>query len=74
MSKSILFVVIFLGLMALVAPIMAGELRKSPAPSIVLNPSVLNVGDLAAPGPATFSIIINNSGDSLLYISKIKYT
>jgi hypothetical protein len=43
-------------------------------PRIVLGPTTFQVGELATSGTYLETIVINNLGRSLLYISKIKFT
>jgi len=70
MGKSIFFIVGFI--MVISAPLMAEEMGKS-APSIALNPAVVNVGNLVASVPVIRNISVHNLGNSILIISKIKY-
>lgn len=56
-----------------VTPLKAEEIGGS-APSIFLNPTSINAGDLIDTQSVTHRIAINNVGKSLLYISKIEYT
>ncbi|MGA3085417.1 MAG: hypothetical protein ABSE95_11565 [Thermodesulfobacteriota bacterium] len=72
MVKRILSMIMFFSLMACSLPLVTEENLKS-APKMVLNPTVLNVGNLVSPEPVTYSVAIKNLGESLLHISKIKY-
>lgn len=64
------------GLIFLMAwgPILKVAEAGKPGPTFFLNPTVFNVGDIQSPAPLTRRIVIKNIGESLLYISKIKYT
>ncbi len=72
MRRLILFMIGFFSLMAINLPLIAGGIVK-PGPKIVLNPTELNVGDLADSGPVTYRVTVDNVGESLLRIYKIKY-
>lgn len=73
MVKRILLISGFICLMTLGSSLRAGEVRSS-EPSIFLNPTSLNVGELVPPKSVIRSIVVKNFGDSSLYISKIKFT
>jgi len=72
MGRRILFMIGLFSLVAVGLPLMAEEIVKS-VPKIVLNPTVLNVGDLVPSGSVTYTVTINNLGESPLHIYKIKY-
>ena len=72
MGRRILFMIGFFSLMAIGLPSIAEEIVKS-VPKMVLNPTVLNVGDLLPSGSVTYTVTINNLGESPLHIYKIKY-
>lgn len=73
MAKWFFLIIGFIGLMGLGAPLRAEEMGR-PGPSISVNPSNVYTGDLVPPETVNYTITVNNSGKSLLYISKIKYT
>ena len=73
MFKRILCIGVLIWLMAWGVPLKAAELGN-PFPAISLDPIDFNVGDLLSPEPVIRKITINNFGQSLLYLSKIKYT
>jgi hypothetical protein len=62
----------FFSLMASGLPLVAEENIRA-VPKIVVDPTVLNVGDLVPPEPVTYRVAVKNLGESLLHISKIKY-
>jgi hypothetical protein len=72
MVKRIFFIFGFVCLVGLGAPLSAQEMGR-PGPSMVVNPTEVNTGDLVSPEPVNFTITVTNLGNSLLYISKIKY-
>ena len=73
MVKRILLISGCICLMALGSTLKAGEVGVN-EPSIFLNPTSLNVGELVSPKPIIRSIVVKNLGKSSLYISKIKFT
>lgn len=73
MVKWFFLIIGFIGLMGLGAPLRAEEMGR-PGPSISVNPTDVNAGELVPPETVSYTITVNNSGKSLLYISKIKYT
>jgi hypothetical protein len=73
MFKRILFISGLIFLTAWGALLWSAEAGK-PGPAIFLNPTDFNVGEILSPEPVTRRIVIKNFGESLLYISKIKYT
>jgi hypothetical protein len=73
MFKRILSVSGLIFLMAWGPLLKAAEAGKQ-GPTISLNPTAFNVGDIQSPAPVTRRIVIKNIGESLLYISKVKYT
>ncbi len=73
MFQRILLLTAFLFLFGSASYIFAQD-RGHPGPSIFLQPTNINTGDLITPEPIVYNITINNFGKSFLYISKIKYT
>lgn len=73
MFKRILLLTALLFLIGSASSIIAQD-RGNPGPSIFLQPTNIDAGNLITPEPVEYNITINNFGKSLLYISKIKYT
>lgn len=72
MVKYIFLIIGFVALLGLGVPLRAEEMGR-PGPSIFVNPAEVNTGDLVSPEPVNYTISVTNLGNSLLYISKIKY-
>lgn len=72
MLKRLFLTLGFIGLMGLSAPLRAAQMGGA-GPSIFINPTDINTGELVPPKPVSYTITINNPGKSLLYISKLKY-
>jgi hypothetical protein len=72
MVKYIVLIIGIVALMGLGVPLRAEEIGR-PGPSILINPTEVNTGNLVSPEPVHYTLSVTNLGNSLLYISKIKY-
>jgi hypothetical protein len=71
--KHIILLMGLLGLLVFEGSAKAAELNAL-SPSILLDPTVFDLGNVVPPIPVIETISVTNLGKSILYISKIKYT